>query len=371
MAVEEGKIGIKKFNGTDFAYWKLQIEDVLYGKDLHQPLLREQPEDIYDSEWALLDHKALAVIRLSLSKSVAHNVVKEQTTASLMAALSSIYEKSSTNNKVHLKKKLFNLKMAEGALMAQHLNEFNTITNQLSSVEIDFDDEIHALIVLASLPNSWEAVRMAVSNSAEKSKLSYEDVRDLVLSEEVHRKDASETSGFGTTLNLEVRGRGQEKNFVRGGSKSKKGRSKSRFGRQLECWKCGKTGHFKKNCRELKKKTDNDAANVVATEEVHDALLLSVDSPLDSWVLDSGASFNTTPICEVLENYVVGDFGKVYLVDRTALDVVGIGDVRIRVHNDSVWKLQKVRHIPELKKNLISVEQLDDEGHSIHFHGGK
>ena len=51
-------------------------------------------------------------------------------------------------------KKLFNLKMAKNALVAQYLNEFNIITNQLLSVEIDFDDEISALIVLASLPNS-------------------------------------------------------------------------------------------------------------------------------------------------------------------------------------------------------------------------
>ena len=55
---------------------------------------------------------------------------------------------------MQLIKKLFNLKMVEGSPMAQHLNEFNTITNQLSFVEIDFDDEIRALIVLASLPNS-------------------------------------------------------------------------------------------------------------------------------------------------------------------------------------------------------------------------
>jgi hypothetical protein len=55
-------------------------------------------------------------------------------------------------------KKLFNLKMVEEASMAQHLNEFNTITNQLYSMEIDFDDEICVLIVLASLPNSWEAI---------------------------------------------------------------------------------------------------------------------------------------------------------------------------------------------------------------------
>ena len=71
-----------------------------------------------------------------------------------MKALSGMYEKPSANNKVHLMKKLFNLKMAENASVAQHLNEFNTITNQLSYVEIDFDDEIRALIVLASLPNS-------------------------------------------------------------------------------------------------------------------------------------------------------------------------------------------------------------------------
>ena len=70
-------------------------------------------------------------------------------------------------------KKLFNLKMAENASVAQHLNEFNTITNQLSSIEIDFDDEIRVLIVLASLPNSWEAMRIAVSNSTGKEKLKY------------------------------------------------------------------------------------------------------------------------------------------------------------------------------------------------------
>ena len=33
--------------------------------------------------------------------------------------------------------------------------------------------------------------------------------------------------------------------------------------------------------------------------------------------------------------------------------------------------MQKVRHIPELKKKMISVGQFDEEGHSIYFHGGK
>ena len=132
-------------------------------------------------EWALLDRQVLGVIRLTLSRSIAHNVVKEKTTVDLVKALFSMYEKPSANNKVHLMKKLFNLKMAKNASVAQHLNEFNTITNQLSSVEIDFDDEICALIVLASLPNSWDAMRMAISNSTGKEKLKHNDIQDLIL----------------------------------------------------------------------------------------------------------------------------------------------------------------------------------------------
>ena len=38
--------------------------------------------------------------------------------------------------------------------------------------------------------------------------------------------------------------------------------------------------------------------------------------------------------------------------------------------NGSVWLLEKVRHIPKLRRNLISVGQLNDEGHAILFVGG-
>ena len=45
-----------------------------------------------------------------------------------------------------------------------------------------------------------------------------------------------------------------------------------------------------------------------------------------------------------------------YLADGSALDVMGMGDVRILLPNRSVWLLEKVRHIPDLRRNLISVE---------------
>ena len=83
-----------------------------------------------------------------------HNMAKWKITTGLMEVLPNIYEKFSTNNKVHLMKKLFILKMGEKASMVEHLNEFNMIVNQLSLVEVNFDDEAYAPILLASLPNS-------------------------------------------------------------------------------------------------------------------------------------------------------------------------------------------------------------------------
>lgn len=58
---------------------------------------------------------------------------------------------------------------------------------------------------------------------------------------------------------------------------------------------------------------------------------------------------------------------KVYLADEEALNVVGIGDVDIALPNKNKWTLKKARHIPKLKKNHISVGQLDNCGHSVVF----
>ena len=78
----------------------------------------KKPDSMEEEEWSLLNREVLGVIQLTLTRSIAHNVVKEKTTMDLMKALSSMYEKPSANNKVHLMKKLFNLKMVEGTPMA-------------------------------------------------------------------------------------------------------------------------------------------------------------------------------------------------------------------------------------------------------------
>ena len=111
---------------------------------------------------------------------------------------------------------------------------------------------------------------MAVSNSTGKEKLKYNDIRYLILAEKICRRDVGETSGSGSALNLETRGRYNNKNSNRGRLKSRNSnwnRSRSRSGQQVQCWNCGKTGHYRRQCKSPKKKNEDDSANAV-TEEV-------------------------------------------------------------------------------------------------------
>ena len=81
-------------------------------------------------------------------------------------------------------------------------------------------------------------MRMAVSNSTGTEKLKYNDIRDLILAEEIRRRDVGETSRSGSALNLETRGRGNDRNSNRGRSKFRNlnwNRSKFRSGQQVQC----------------------------------------------------------------------------------------------------------------------------------------
>jgi hypothetical protein len=64
-----------------------------------------------------------------------------------MDTLAKLYEKPLMSNKVFLMKILFNMKMSEGGSITDNLNEFNTVTNQVSSLKVDFDDEFKALLI--------------------------------------------------------------------------------------------------------------------------------------------------------------------------------------------------------------------------------
>ena len=126
----------------------------------------------------------------------------------------------------------------------------------------------------------------------------------------------------------------------------------------VTCWNCGEKRHFRTNCTKPKKKQhkqfgdDNDSIN--SAEDIGDALILNVNSPVESWILYSGAFFHSSPSKELFQNFKSENFEKVYLADNKALEIEGKGDVCIKTTSGNQWTLEDVLGSRKILSLLVS-----------------
>jgi hypothetical protein len=65
-------------------------------------------------------------------------------------------------SRLHVKMKLFSHKLQEGAPMMNHLSTFREIVSDLVSIEVNYEDEDLALLLLVSLPSSFTNFRYTI-----------------------------------------------------------------------------------------------------------------------------------------------------------------------------------------------------------------
>ena len=68
-----------KLNSSNYSIWKPRIEDLLFVRDLYDPIEGDdrRPDGKTDEEWSKLNRKAMAVIRQLVEDSIFHHVSNE------------------------------------------------------------------------------------------------------------------------------------------------------------------------------------------------------------------------------------------------------------------------------------------------------
>ena len=66
-----------------------------------------------------------------------------------------------------------------------HLNKMQRIMGQLLGMGINFDNEILTLMVLASLPELWETLKISLTNSTPNGVVNIEFVKNDILNEKI------------------------------------------------------------------------------------------------------------------------------------------------------------------------------------------
>jgi hypothetical protein len=162
------------------------------------------------------DRKALSMIHLQLSNNVLHECLEEKSATALWLKLESICMQKDLTNKMHIKMKLFTHKLQEGGSVLMHISVFKETVADLTSMEVKFDDEDLALLLLCSLPASYNNFRDIILYSHDE--LTVAKVYEALTTKEkmremVNSEDATGSSGEA----LNVRGRTEQKKSNSGG----------------------------------------------------------------------------------------------------------------------------------------------------------
>ncbi|MFQ6622960.1 hypothetical protein Gotur_001508 [Gossypium turneri] len=79
----------------------------------------------------------------------------EKASFALWKMLETLYATKSLANRLVLKQPLFTFCMNECELLRDHISQFITLLNNLKNVEVKIDDENQAMLLLCSLPSSY------------------------------------------------------------------------------------------------------------------------------------------------------------------------------------------------------------------------
>ncbi|GJV26857.1 zinc finger, CCHC-type containing protein [Tanacetum coccineum] len=328
MTTNFGKLD--KFEGHDFRRWQKKMHFLLTTLKVVYVLTTPMPELLEDAtveairiraKWENDDYICRGHILNGMSDSLFDVYTNVESAKELWDSLESKYMAEDSSSKKFLVSNFNNYKMVDSRPVMEQYNELLRILGQYTQHGLKMDESISVSSIIDKLPPSWKDFKHTLKHG--KDDLSLVQLGShLRIKESLRAKDSDKGKGkevAGPSVNMAEEGKNKNNKQNKGKKRDFKEHdsgSGSNKKPKLECWKCGKTGHFKRDYRSCNKKNANagglgkgskdhsqdQGQNLVpvwnrfikySVSLISEAFYVQVDAI--AWWIDSGA---TTHVCK-------------------------------------------------------------------------
>lgn len=363
----------EKLNGKNFALWKLAMSQYfkVYGLEKYVDGSTARPTKPEDLEaWDKADGRAQLAILSAIESDQLTFVSACKTATNMWSNLKAVYERTDEASKLEANRAYHDYVYNDGPMVI-HIATVENLAARCKQCGDPKSDMDIITKLLDRIPVEYSTVHIAMS-FAGADRQNLDTVKRLLLSEELRigqiHKDNKEA--------LYVK-KDKQANYSK---TTNDNQSKNK--RDKQCFTCGETGHFKRECPKRKDRkndkrkgsqkhnnTDNIAGNACFS-----CIEATMVGDMDDRVLtDSGASchmFNDIAwFTEFKEKPEI-----LNLAGKCQLNSTGRGKVAAEAWVNGQWQqvyFKDAMYLPELRRNLISVGTAERIGAKVKIGQGK
>jgi hypothetical protein len=320
-------IRIEPLGKENYDTWKLQMEAVLVKNEMWGYVNGsiEKPNNEENTIWEENDKKARADLILAINPNKLRQIKNCVTSNGIWKKLKELYESKGPARKATLLKQLIMSKMNEGETMKNHLNNFFNIIDKLEEMELKIVDDLVTILLLYSIPDSYENFRIAIESRDELPK---PETLKIKLTEEYEARKSRENQNSPGALLIKKCYKKED-----GPKSSKENLRKNNFKEafRVKCHYCKKIGHKAENCWSKAKARNEISKKAEVTETV--LQINRTKSESQWWCVDSGASSHMCSSKDQFQNIAQND-QVLNLANHSFTKIRGTGNVKIKVSNE-------------------------------------
>ncbi|KAK2421692.1 secreted RxLR effector protein [Trifolium repens] len=366
----------EKLNGSNFLDWHRNLRIVLKHDNklyaLEEPVPDEPANNAPRAEKEAYkkhvdDANEVACLMLATMNSELQKQHENMDAFEMIEHLKTLYAEQARHERFEVSKSLFQCKLSEGSPVGPHVLKMIGYVGNLERLGFPLEKELATDLILQSLPDSFNQFILNFNmNDLDKT---LPELLSMLRTAEQNLKSK------GKSILMVSNGNKHHKKPKKQGGKWKgKGVAKPKesppalkpsgsIAKEGNCFYCGKTGHWKRNCPkylEDKKKGVAPTTSGIFVIEIN----LSTST---SWVLDTGCgSHICTNVQELKESRGLAK-GEVDLRvgNGARVAALAVGTYNLSLPSGLIIQLKNCYYVPAISRNIISVSCLDKFGFSF------